>query len=88
MIDRPIRALLLACLAAAAPALAATQVRAQAQPNLTPDEQIAPRQVQTVPAVKPKPRIAPAAVRSIPPAANPAPAPDPAPARERDAGRR
>jgi hypothetical protein len=80
MIDRPFRALLLACLAAAAPALAATQVQAQAQPNLSPDEQIAPRQVQTVPAVKPKPRMAPAAVRSIPPAANPAPAPDPAPA--------
>jgi hypothetical protein len=80
MTDRPIRALLLACLAAAVPALAATQVRAQAQPNLSPDEQIAPRQVQTVPAAKPKPRTAPAAARSVPPAANPAPAPDPAPA--------
>jgi hypothetical protein len=46
-----VRALLLAGLATA---LFASAAFAQAQPNLTPDEQISPRQVQTVPAAQPK----------------------------------
>ena len=71
MIDRPLHARLLACLTAAAAALAAPSAAAQNQPSLSPDEQISPRQVQTVPAVKPKPRPAPA--RSVPPADQPAP---------------
>jgi len=87
MTHRPLRPLLLACLAAAASAVAAPDAIAQDQPNLSPDEQISPRQVQTIPAVKPnaKPRTAPA--RSVPPVDNPtpgddatAPRPNPAPA--------
>jgi hypothetical protein len=41
----------------------------QAQPNLSPDEQISPRQVQTVPTAKPKPKPA---SRALQPADNPA----------------
>jgi hypothetical protein len=72
------RALLMASLAAAPlAALFPAAALAQAQPNLTPDEEIAPRQVQTVPAVKPKP-----GPRSVKPddnaADNPAPAAAPA----------
>jgi hypothetical protein len=80
---RALRALGVACLTAAAAALATSLAVAQNQPALSPDEQISPRQVQTVPAVKPKPRPAPA--RAAPPADNPAPgdaaatAPRPAP---------
>ena len=59
-------ALLIAALLAPAAALA------QAQPSLTPDEQIAPRQVQTVPAAKPKTKPKP---RAVQPADNPADAP-------------
>ena len=88
MTHRPLRPLLLAGLVAAASAVAAPRAVAQnqPQPNLSPDEQIAPRQVQTIPAVKPKtkPRAAPA--RSVPPVDNPtpdddttAPRPNPAP---------
>jgi len=66
-----VRALLLASLAALplAALFPAAAAFAQAQPNLTPDEEISPRQVQTVPAVKPKP-----ARRSVRPDDNPAPA--------------
>ena len=64
---RPLRGAWLTAVAALAPSLA----MAQNQPALSPDEQIAPRQVQTVPAVKPKPRPAPA--RAVAPADNPAP---------------
>jgi len=71
---RPLRSLLLASLAATAAALAASHAVAQNQPNLSPDEQISPRQVQTVPAVKPKPRTAPA--RSVSPADKPIPGDD------------
>jgi hypothetical protein len=62
-------ALLIAALLAPAAAFA------QAQPSLTPDEEIAPRQVQTVPAAKPKTKPAP---RAVQPADNPADAPAPA----------
>jgi hypothetical protein len=72
MTRRPSR-LLVACLAAAC-ALAAPRAGAQNQPNLSPDEQISPRQVQTIPTVKPKPRPAP--TRAVPPADNPAPGDD------------
>ena len=49
------RALLMASLAAAPlAALFPAAAMAQAQPSLTPDEQISPRQVQTVPAAQPK----------------------------------
>jgi hypothetical protein len=88
-----IRALLLASLATAL--LAGLFVPAaafgQAQPNLTPDEQISPRQVQTVPAPKkPKPAPAPRSVQpgdtpgddqaatAAPPTAAPKPKPKPA----------
>jgi hypothetical protein len=64
---RPLRG---ACLTAVA-ALATSVAFAQNQPALAPDEQISPRQVQTVPAVKPKPRPAPA--RAVAPADNPVP---------------
>lgn len=74
MIDRPLRPLLLACLAAAAAALVPPSAAAQNQPTLSPDEEISPRQVQTVPVAKPKPRPAPA--RSVPPADKPAPGDD------------
>jgi hypothetical protein len=74
MIDRPLRPLLRACLAAAAAALVPASAAAQNQPNLSPDEEISPRQVQTVPVVKPKPRPAPA--RSVPPADKPVPGDD------------
>jgi hypothetical protein len=74
MPPRSLRPLLFACLSSAAITLAASQGLAQNQPALSPDEQISPRQVQTVPAVKPKPRAAPA--RSVPPADNPAPGGD------------
>jgi hypothetical protein len=81
MIDRPFRRLLLACLAAAAAALAPPSAAAQNQPTLSPDEEISPRQVQTVPVTRPKPRPAPA--RSVPPADKPgddaATAPRPSP---------
>jgi hypothetical protein len=75
MTHRPLRPLLVACLAAAG-ALAAPHAVAQnqPQPNLSPDEQISPRQVQTIPTVKPKPRPAP--TRAVPPADNPAPGDD------------
>src|SRR5262249_38902222 len=74
MTHRSTRPLLAACLALAAAALAVPQARAQnqPQPNLSPDEQISPRQVQTVPARKP--HAAP--TRSVPPASNPVPADD------------
>ena len=58
----------------AAAALGAWPALAQNQPPLSPDEQISPRQVQTVPAVKPKPRTAPA--RSVSPADKPIPGDD------------
>jgi hypothetical protein len=74
MIDRPLRPFLLACLAAAAAALVPPSAAAQNQPALSPDEEIAPRQVQTVPVVKPKPRPAPA--RSVSPADKPVPGDD------------
>jgi hypothetical protein len=69
--DRPLRGLRLAGLLAAlvAPALA------QQQPALSPDEQVAPRQVQTLPAAKPKPRAA----RSLQPADTPAAPAGPSP---------
>jgi len=74
MTNRPLRPLLAACVAAAAAALAAPHASAQDQPNLSPDEQISPRQVQTIPTVKPKPRAAP--TRAVPPASNPTPGDD------------
>jgi hypothetical protein len=73
MPHRPLRPLRLACVAAAC-ALAAPHAVARDQPALSPDEQISPRQVQTVPTAKPKPRPAPA--RWVPPADNPAPGDD------------
>jgi hypothetical protein len=76
-----VRALLIASLAAAllAALFPAAAALAQAQPNLTPDEQIAPRQVQTVPAVKPKPKPGPRSVKPDDNADdNPAPAAAPA----------
>jgi hypothetical protein len=86
MTHGPLRRFLVAFLAATACALAAPYAGAQTppQPTLSPDEQISPRQVQTIPTVKPKPR--PAATRAVPPpAAAPAddagtaPRPNPAP---------
>lgn len=74
MIDRPLRPLLLACLAAAAAALVPPSAAAQNQPTLSPDEEISPRQVQTVPVAKPKPRPAPA--RAVSPADKPVPGDD------------
>jgi hypothetical protein len=73
MMQGAIRTVAFACLATA---LAAPCADAQSQPNLSPDEQIAPRQVQTIPATRPnaKPRTAPA--RSVSPADNPAPGDD------------
>ncbi len=71
------RLLLLAGLTA--PLLAPAAAFAQAQPNLSPDEEISPRQVQTVPAAKPKPQPkATPAPRAVQPADNPADAPAPA----------
>jgi hypothetical protein len=87
-----VRALLLASLAATllAGPFAPAAALAQAQPNLTPDEQISPRQVQTVPATPPKkPKPAPRAVQptappgddqAAPAAAPPVTAPKPKPA--------
>ncbi len=66
MTDRPLRRLLLAGLAAAA--FASVPARAQQQPTLSPDEEISPRQVQTVPVAKPKPRTA----RAVNPDGSPA----------------
>ena len=76
MTHRLLRPLLVAGLAAAVGALAAPRAGAQDQPNLSPDEQISPRQVQTIPATKPntKPRAAP--TRAVPPASSPAPGDD------------
>jgi hypothetical protein len=74
MTHRPLRPLLAACVAAVAAALAAPYAVAQDQPSLSPDEQISPRQVQTIPTVKPKPRAAP--TRAVPPASNPTPGDD------------
>jgi len=70
--------LLLAGLSLLVPTAALAQ---QPQPNLSPDEQISPRQVQTVPAAKPKAKPKPAP-RAIPAAAQPAddPADPPPPA--------
>jgi hypothetical protein len=80
MIDRPFRRLLLACLATAAAALGPPSAAAQNQPTLSPDEEISPRQVQTVPVTRPK---RPAPARSVPPADKPgddaATAPRPSP---------
>ncbi len=86
MTDRPIRVLLFAGLMiATAPACA----WAQAQPPLTPEDEIAPRQMQTAPSAQPAARqkravrASPAQAAPTPypePAANPA-APKPAPAR-------
>jgi hypothetical protein len=81
MTHRSIRALLVASLVAAI-SCAGSPAWAQGQPSLSPEEQISPRQVQTIPVVKPRaPKPAPAAPS---PAANPepavAPAPGPAPA--------
>ncbi|HEY1542040.1 MAG TPA: hypothetical protein VGG01_06500 [Xanthobacteraceae bacterium] len=70
-----VRIVLLAGLTA--PVLAPTAAFAQTQPNLTPDDQIAPRQVQTEPVVKPKPKPKPTP-RAVQPAANPADASAPA----------
>jgi hypothetical protein len=67
---RALRPLRVACLTALA-AFSTSLAMAQNQPALSPDEQISPRQVQTVPAIKPKPRPAPA--RAVAPADNPAP---------------
>jgi hypothetical protein len=75
MTGRPIRAFLFAGLMALAPALAPSLAWAQAQPSLSPEDQIAPRQVQTAPSAQPAPR-AKRTPRSIPPpAANPDPDP-------------
>jgi hypothetical protein len=68
-----VRVLLLAGLTT--PLLAPAAALAQTQPSLTPDDQIAPRQVQTEPVVKPKPKPKPA--RAVQPAANPTDAPAP-----------
>jgi hypothetical protein len=65
-------ALIIALLAA--PALL-TPALAQEQPQLSPDEQISPRQVQTVPAVRPKPKTS----RSVAPAVTPSPDDKPVP---------
>jgi hypothetical protein len=72
------RALLLACLAV--PLLAPAAAFAQAQPDLSPDDQISPRQVQPEPVVKPKPKPKPkpALPRTAQPADNPAAEPTPA----------
>ena len=90
-----VRALLLATGATAllAGLLVPAAALAQAQPALTPDEQISPRQVQTVPATQPKkPKPVPRAVQpgdtpgddqaatAAPPAAAPQPKPKPKPA--------
>jgi hypothetical protein len=76
MTHRPLRPLLVACLTAVACALAAPHAGAQDQPNLSPDEQISPRQVQTIPATKPNTKPRPAPTRAVPPASNPAPGDD------------
>jgi hypothetical protein len=68
-----VRVLLLAGLTA--PLLAPAAALAQTQPSLTPDDQIAPRQVQTEPVAKPKPKPKPA--RAVQPTANPTDAPAP-----------
>ena len=76
MTHRPLRPLLVAGLMAAACVLGLGQAGAQnQQPTLSPDEQISPRQVQTIPATKPntKPRTP---TRAVPPANTPAPADD------------
>jgi hypothetical protein len=71
MIERALRALLVACTAAA---LAAPHAAAQSQqPILSPDEEISPRQVQTVPPARP-------ARRTLTPAASPPPVAAAAPA--------
>jgi hypothetical protein len=75
MTHRPLRPLLVACLAAGW-ALVAPPAGAQDQPNLSPDEQISPRQVQTIPATKPKPKPRAAPTRAVPPANAPAPGDD------------
>ena len=74
MTDRSLRTRLLAGLLASTVPMAALLVAslvapalAQQQPTLSPDEEISPRQVQTVPAVPPKPKKQ----RSVTPAANP-----------------
>jgi hypothetical protein len=83
---RALRPRRLACLTAVVAALAMSPAVAQNQPTLSPDEEISPRQVQTVPVVKPKPRPAPGdhaatAPRPIsPPAAATATAPAAVPA--------
>jgi hypothetical protein len=82
---RALRPFRVCCLTAGVAALAMSLAVAQNQPALSPDEEISPRQVQTVPVVKPKPRPAPA--RSVPPADKPVPgddaatAPRPSPSR-------
>jgi hypothetical protein len=72
MIQGVFRSVAFVCLAAALAAPTAVAQNPPAQPNLDPDEQIAPRQVQPVPVTKPKP----APTRAVPPAANPAPGDD------------
>ncbi len=76
MIPGPLRPRLLACVAAAGLAVLTSHAVAQNQPSLSPDEEISPRQVQTVPVTRPsaKPRSAPA--RSVPPPDSPAPGDD------------
>jgi hypothetical protein len=83
MTDRSLRARLLAGLLTtarvtallAAPTLFAPPVLAQQQPELSPDEQISPRQVQTVPAVRPKPKK----LRTAAPTVTPTPDDKPVP---------
>ena len=61
-----------------APLLAPTATLAQAQPNLSDDEQISPRQVQAPPPAKPKPKPKPKpAPATAQPGDNPAAAPAP-----------
>ena len=84
--DRSLRIRLLAGLLAttallAAPALVVAPALAQQQPTLSPDEEISPRQVQTVPAVAPKPKKQ----RSITPEDKPVPGDDVAPSPTRSA---
>jgi hypothetical protein len=76
MTHRFLRRLLAAGLTAAACAFAAPHAGAQDQPSLSPDEQISPRQVQTIPAMKPKTKPRSAPTRAVPPASNAAPGDD------------
>jgi hypothetical protein len=85
MTVRPLCRFLLVCLLAAA--LAPASAGAQQQRTLAPDEEITPRQVQTVPASRPSnntrsidPADNPSSTAAIDPAAAPARSPPPRPA--------